>query len=235
MAVPDTLYKINFNMQIGAGDEIAVWGHHVTWDSTIDSDAAASLAKHCRDAWQDSFTATGLFPTSVTGANVTAYSLNPAAPYHARAKGVSAFGTDGDPGWTGGGGGDSLPWECALVVTLNAFENPFDLLKARKRGRMYLGPVAKARISGGGGLMSSDDAEAFANSTLAYFEAVNDLLAGTQVRAVVFSRGGKGGAAAAGVSNLVNISCDNKVDSQRRRENKQDASVVRFTSANLDA
>lgn len=235
MAVPTNLWKINFNMSLGAGDEIAVWGHHVTWDGAGNPTDASDLASHCRDAWSSGFTATGLFPGSLSGVNVTAYKLANTPPYHSTDKGVSPFGVGDNPAFTGGGGSDSLPWECAFVVTLNAFSDPFDLLKARKRGRMYLGPVAKARISGGAGLMSSADAQAFADSTLAYFEAVNDALGGHQVRAVVFTRGGKGGAGAAGVSSIVDISADNKVDSQRRRENKQSDSVVRVTSATLDA
>jgi hypothetical protein len=165
----------------------------------------------------------------MVGSYVAAYKLSDVAPFKSIGKGVAPFGSDGDTGWAGTGGPNSLPWECALVVTTNAFVDPFTLNKARQRGRMYLGPLSALRVSGGGGLLAQADIDTLVGNLTGYFNDLNNAPTGSanQLRAVVMSRGGKSGLSAAAVSPIINVAIDNKVDSQRRRENKQGVNVVR--------
>lgn len=228
MAFPTDIWRIQYTFNLGSDGEVAVTGFHARFNpGDLDlEESAAALAGRAAGAWKAGFDArVGDFPSSVVLANTAAYHvLEAAGP-------TDAFSTgpvSGGDSWAGTAA-DSLPWETTLVMTTECIPvGTFQPQARRKRGRMYLPPMSPTVLAGTEGFILNTKLPQLLTASLAWLEAWNDEVLGTQTRAVVLSRTG------AMATDIDHLSCDYQVDLQKRRQNRQ-AIPARITSDPLDA
>lgn len=204
-------------------------GNTVDWPTTV-----VTMANGVRDRWNDHITNKIAWSDAVTMDTVKVDHLE-AATGKVLDQGVATF--SGDDSWQGTSAA-SLPWECALAVSLFGYEKGvFATNKGRKRGRMYLPPMATGTISERGGLVNDSTLAALNTNFGAFF---ND------VQGMEFPEGGPGGVADYFDLRVVSrgtpekelpptttqikfMYIDNRYDSQRRRERSEDATSVLMT------
>jgi hypothetical protein len=227
MAIGTDIYRVLYTFDLGTDGEVAETGFHVRWAQAdpVSEDNLASLLGHVAAAWSAGFASVaGDFPTTVVLSKVGVYHVT-GAP--GGSDGFATEAVSGDDAWAGTAG-TSLPWECTLCITTETTHGQVAKPR-RQRGRMFLPPMGSTVLdSGGFGLITTTKRDDLMNATLATLEAVNDEVVGAQVRAVVYSPTG------AKTTDILFVSADNKVDAQRRRENRQ-LGWSRNSSADLDA
>lgn len=230
MVLPTDLFRVLYTFDLGLDGEVAATGFHCRYaagDLTL-QESAEALAPHALSAWVTGFAPrTNDFPSSVRLSKVGVYHVIP-GPGHTDAFSVVLTAAGGPDTWQGGAS-SSLPWECALVATLECIpigEPPIDL--RRKRGRMYLPPMSPEVITNTAGFIDSGKQGQMITAVTATLEAFNDEVVSTQARVVVVSR--KGGFA----TDVDRVSMDAQVDLQKRRENRQSI-PPRLSGATLDA
>jgi hypothetical protein len=133
-------------------------------------------------------------------------------------KATAVFDGTDQPVWQGSATSGSLPWECAVVVSLNANGAGYDPHAARKRGRFYLPPPSTDTLAGdGNGRLATGKVDTFKTTWATILEAVNDIPSGlaSQCRLIVASK------VASANYDVVSLHVDDRVDVQRRRENRQ--------------
>jgi hypothetical protein len=228
--VPEDVVRVNLNFAMEGG-EIAVSTFHlklaheagasVTWDEMTQQAADKVLDKwqsHCQGtAFRD------LFSTSVSLQSIATYHLE-AATGHALDKGIAVPPNGG--GWSGTQG-QSLPYECAMAVSLYAYApGTFVAQRARKRGRFYLPPMAPQVMAGAGassaGRIATTAVGAAAGAIGPFLNDVHQMSVGQDPlgigqtwNLVVLSRAGV-------MTNVVQAARFGDVmDVQRRRRNQQ--------------
>jgi hypothetical protein len=230
MPVPTDLYRIQYTFDLGLDGEVAVTGFHARYalgGSETVADVAQALADWGLAAWLAVWNTSDLharFPTSVVLRDVRAYHVVDSGP----SDGLGLSTADGSDAWAGTGP-DSLPWEVALVATLEAIPAGTRPAKPRRqRGRMYLPPISVGSIGGPAGFITDAELPGFNDTVLALLEHFNDIppTLTNQARVVVFSRTGNV------AHDVLRVSMDNQCDLQKRRQNRQ-TGMVRTFSADL--
>jgi len=231
VAVPSNLYRVQYTFLLGTEGEVAVTGYTAHYAPGGDLDAAAqAVADHGYAAWIAGFVDhAGLFANSVVLDSCKAYAIVDSGP--SPHIGVGLPDPDHDiPAWAGTNT-TCLPWECALVATLEAAPAGTRPAHPRRyRGRMYLPPLGADRLSGTQGYVSPTDTTTLMNAVSDTLEYFNDTIGGTgpQARVHVLSREG-------GFSTPVDhVSMNNQMDLQKRRQNRQ-SQGERQQHAALDA
>lgn len=147
MPIPQDLVRVHLNWTTGP-EEIAVSTFmvrlkHESGAPTNWAEMTQDLASKTYDAWNSAFagsTGHGLFTPGVVLRDVSTYHLD-AATGHTLDKGTATRTGNALFGGTAGAG--SLPLECAVAVSLYGYQpGSFVPDRARKRGRMYLPPMA---------------------------------------------------------------------------------------------
>lgn len=225
MAVPENLCRVTMHGRLG-GSEIALWGFHVRigTDATLTEAQRQQVADRVRDAWLSALTGKAdLFSGAYQLEHVRLDWLDPGpGPGHLKTTDVtiSALAQTGSGSFRGTG--DSLPWECALVVSLAAYpEGGFAPNKGRHRGRWYWPAIPKSSITGIEAQLPDTAVSAYGTAAVNFLELVNSPVGGglsAQMRSVVLSR------ADDAAYDIEHIWVDSRVDSQRRRENRQPVS-----------
>lgn len=224
MAVPTNLARVTMHGRLG-GSEVALFGFHlrVGTESALTEPQMQQVADRIRDAWMQALgTKKDLFSGAYQLEYVRLDWLNPAGgPQHLKTRAVtnSALDVSGTNSFIGTGA--SLPWECALCISLAAYpQGGFAPNKGRHRGRFYLPALPASIISGTEAQLPDSATAAYATAMVNFLELVNDQVGGgltAQMRVVVLSRVDDA------AYDVQHIWVDSKVDSQRRRENRQPA------------
>lgn len=222
MAVPVNLARVTMHGALG-GSEIALWGFHlrVGTDAALTEPQRQQVADRIRDAWLSALTAKhDLFSGAYTLEHVRLDWLDPAGgPHHLKTTDVTLSVLDTTGAGSFKGSGDSLPWECALVVSLAAYpQGGFAPNKGRHRGRWYFPAIPKSSVAGTDAALPDSATAAYATAAVNFLELVNSPVGGgldAQMRAVVLSR------ADDAAYDIEHLWVDSKIDSQRRRENRQ--------------
>lgn len=226
MSIGTDIWRVVYGFTLGSDGEIAQTGFHARWahGAPADPATAALLSAHAASQWATAFgSIDNNFSSALTLDKVTVYHVVPGAATDNLAVTI----VTGDDAWAGGND-DALPWECSLVMTLETTRDRLPHPR-RYRGRMYLPALASAVLtSDGKGFIDSGSDPQFRDATLALLEGFNSSVDSVQARAVVYSVAGEM------TNDVVWVSSDNKVDVQRRRENRQ-AGFVRSNSSDLDA
>jgi hypothetical protein len=225
MAIPPGTLRVTFQTALG-GSEIALYGFHcqVLDVEAVSQSLLVQVAEKARDAWLDSMSAEkGAYSTGVVWQAVRCDLLDPQpGPSHLKVvdSGFANFAQSGDGSYAGTGA-TSLPWETSMVVSLAAYPaGSFAVNKGRRRGRFYLPPMVPAVVSGPTGEFTP---QTLTNSVAAFgdfLEQMTGEISDTipdQLRVVVLSQVDDA------VRPVEHLWIDSKVDSQRRRENRQPA------------
>lgn len=202
--------------------------HHFVPNVTDWPDDVATLATKFRDAWNTHVTGVEYWCSTVKMDSVVVSHLD-AANGKVLDQGQATF--DGDDAWVGTAS-FSLPWETALVVSLYGYGGGFTPDKRRKRGRMYLPPLATSACQTTQGQITQSIVLDIASQMEAFFNEVQGAEMGTTVPPAtdsdyfdlrVISRGTPAKPLTPTSTQLIRLVVDSKVDSQRRRERSQDA------------
>lgn len=240
LGVPADTMRARFHASLLKGSVVAeeaefgFWGHRVrTGGADVDwPNDVQFAAEGIRDRWNEHITAKNMFPQSVRLDFVQVDHLA-AANGAVLDQGVALF--DGDDAWRGTET-NSLPWECALAISFYGYTpGTFTQNKGRKRGRMYLPPLAANTLSGGDGQFSDGLLQQLVPMFVAFFNDVQGMelpgagpLTGDYWDLVVVSRGTPDKILTPTAYPITRIQADTKIDSQRRRERQQDANNVSF-------
>lgn len=225
MAIPPGTVRVTFQTALG-GSEIALYGFHgqVVGVEGLGGTILEQIAEKCRDAWIDSMAAEkGAYSTGVVWQAVRVDQLDIApGPGYKKVieSGFASFDTSG-AGSYAGTAATSLPWETSLVVSMAAYPaGAFAVNKGRRRGRFYLPPMNPNVVSGPTGELTPST---LANTIAAmgdFFEQLTGPIS-TEItdvfRVVVLS------SVDDTVRPVEHLWIDSKIDSQRRRENRQPA------------
>lgn len=201
MTIPSNTVRVAF-VGTAPGGEIFNWGFWLN-NTTINSEADANtLASSIRDAWITNAGADcrGLIlnDTAYTQVRVYAYPSGGPTALYVGAATISVG--------TGTSTLDSLPLQCAMVVSLHT-----GFAGRTARGRLYLPATGQTLTAHQYG---SSQVTAIANDFAAFFNAVNTL---TGVGSVaVVSQKGTGNTRA-----VTSVVVDSRVDVQRRRANSE--------------
>lgn len=225
MAVPSTLMRVTFQTRLG-GSEIALYGFHMDCPDAVGLNNAflEAVAEKARDTWIDTWGANKtFFGSGVTWEAVRVDHLDPTpgpGHLHVTDSAFAAFATSGAGSYVGSSG-NSGPWSSSVVVSYAAYlPGQFAVNKGRWRGRYYLPPMLASNAAGPTGEMPQGNVDAIQGAALDFHETMNDLLSETlddQIELVVLSRADDTARRAR------QIWVDSKLDTQRRRENRQPA------------
>ena len=230
MPIPPGTLRVTFQTVLG-GSEIALYGFHcqVLDVEGVNNELLRQVAEKARDEWISAMSVEKpAWASSVVWQAVRCdlLSIAPGPGYKKVVdSGFSEFGTSGPTSYAGTGT-DSLPWECSMVVSLAAYpQGAFAVNKGRLRGRFYLPPMVKGVVSGVTGEFNAQAVSNTVGEMGTFLEAMNGPISteiDDDLRVVVLS----------GVNDSVaaveHIWIDSKVDSQRRRENRQPATVRQY-------
>jgi hypothetical protein len=224
MAYAVPLYRHKMTFLLGSDGEIAVFNIHTRYAGGEDTNLVTiALGNHVASKWNTPFSPLKpMWGPDVALQRCDTYLLDAAG--HAVHKSTDVFDGVQHPAWVGTDPAASLPWECSLVVSLDGNTAGYDPHAARKRGRFYLPPnAAEVLAADGTGFFATAKVDLIQAAAQAWLEAINDVPAtlGSQARVVIPSKVGGFN------SDVVTVRCDNKVDAQRRRENRQAGMYVK--------
>lgn len=230
MAVPAGTYKARFSFRLGSsGEEEAVIGFHLRNADAASQATTDALCTHVDNAWTAHADPLKAFMASQTHLVETAvYALD--GTNHTVTASKIAHPTSGTGSWSGTAT-NSLPWECAPLVSLHAYSTgAFVAQAARRRGRMYFPPFPASAITNQDGAINNTDVDTYQAAVQAILEAVNDIPTGlsSQARVVILSLGGKDGLSAAAVHDVQDVVMGSTIHSQRRRERSQAVNHVKI-------
>lgn len=225
MAVSPGLLHCTFNTRLG-GSEIALFGFHLELLEVegVNHGMLEAVAEKARDEWLGAWgSLTSLFSPAVVFESVRIDHLDPQpglSHLHVTDSAFSSFGTTGPTAFAGSGS-NSGPWSSSVVVSYAAYSpGEFAVNKGRYRGRYYLPPFNNGMATGATGELSETNTQAVATAAGNFHEALNDLVSETlddQLQLVVLSR------ADDTARRVEQVWVDSKLDTQRRRENRQKA------------
>lgn len=176
-------------------------------------DQLNSIAEGAYKAWDDN-AGSGDYTNAVVLASTKSYRYNDAG----YVIGIGSFSPDDK--WIGTASGASLPWETSLVLSLYSYERgTFVQNPRRKRGRIYLPPMAASRLdTSNSGYYQDSQVDTLLGQLGAFVEdAEKDALGVALAPPVVFSRVGQA------LYQITDLYLDAKFDSQRRRERSETA------------
>jgi hypothetical protein len=128
--------------------------------------------------------------------------------------------------WQGAATGPALPWETSLAISLYTYpRGTFVSNGKRKRGRYYLPPMAASVLdSSNSGFVSNSLFAGLLGDQKTFLGHVGEDMVGVPVGTLsVFSR------ADSVLRHVSQISGDAKIDSQRRRQNRETAGTVELS------
>lgn len=225
MAIGQLLTRVTFTARLG-GSEIALFGFHMD-----DADATGysvgilqAIADKARDTWIDTWGANKtFFGNGVVFESVRVDRLNPAAGLpHLKVENsaFAPFATSGATSYAGTGG-NSGPWSSSVVISMAAYSpGEFEVNKGRYRGRYYLPPMIATNAAGPTGEMPEGNVDALAAAAQEFHNQLNGDISEAlddDIRLVVLSRSDDT------ARRVEQIWVDSKLDTQRRRENRQPA------------
>lgn len=220
MAYPAGTYRNKLTFKLGTAGEIAVITLSTRYSGPEGEPFVTDhINSHVASKWGTGFNSlkTKFAPTVVLD-HMDTYSLDPAG--HALTKATTVFDGVDEAVWAGLSTAASLPWECAVVITLDGNTGGYDPHAARKRGRFYLPPPsADVLNTDNSGMLVHSFVDSICTGAHNWIEAVNDIPSGlsNQCRTVVSSKVGGYN------TDVAFVRCDEKVDAQRRRENREGA------------
>lgn len=176
-------------------------------------DQLNSIAEGAYKAW-DSNVDSGHFTNAVYLVSTKSYRFNSAG----KVIGIGSY-ADATP-WAGSHAPPSLPWETSLALSLYSYERgTFVPNPRRRRGRIYLPPMAAGVLDGSNSGYYSDSGISALLTELHAFvqDAEKDALGVALAPPVVFSRVGEA------LYQVTDLYIDAKFDSQRRRERSEQA------------
>lgn len=197
-------------------------GNPTDWKADVQQ-----LAEKVRDKWIERVTQKGFWSAAVRMATVRVDHLN-AADGKTQDVGIAPFVGAGNEWY--GSGADSLPWETTMAVSLYGYgAGEFVLNKARKRGRMYLPPMAILAASGYAGQMTQGNLNNLTANMVAFFNDVQgaEFDSGSPEQEAdyfdlrILSRGTQLKPLDPSSTPVTRIRLDSRIDSQRRRERQQ--------------
>jgi len=221
MTVPASAYELRFNFplsRITTAEDIAIFGLWLEMkDGSTPSDAnLIDYATAGYDAWKNNISGAS-WTTNVQLGSVDAITYNLNGSTKARETHVA-----GTP-WVGTSTSPALPWETALAVSLYTYpRGTFVTNGKRKRGRFYLPPMSANNLD-------ASNSGFFQNATIgALLAEMADFLAmvnrdglGVAISTLsVFSR------TDSILRPVTQLSVDAKFDSQRRRQNREQAGHI---------
>lgn len=218
MTTPLDAYYLRYNFSLnraGTVEDIAVFG---LWMNTPGSaeygdDELGHCAHGGYKAWADEVD-TGYWTDAVTLESVTASS------YLANGHTLHEQNYVPSTPWQGAGPAPSLPWETAMAISLYTYpRGTFVTNGKRKRGRFYLPPFSASTLDhSNSGYFLDSNFHTFVANMRAFLVAAQDDELGVPVGALgVFSR------MDSVIRPVVQVSADAKIDSQRRRQNRETA------------
>nr|CRY96065.1 hypothetical protein [uncultured prokaryote] len=231
MPIPEDMMRaqLTFNLSNGSSPvDVAVTGfyghrHHT---ATVSTDWPADIqraAEGIRDRWTEHMPREN-FGNAVQGMVVKTYHLDTSG--HTLDEGIAPW--TNEDGWNGNGD-DTMPWETSLVVTTYGYPtDSFVAQRARKRGRMYLPPLALTAVDGPEGKLSTAAQNVLSLAIAAFFNDVQGMHiadSGSGLdhdywdMAILSKAGGS-------YSQMIEYSIGNVFDVQRRRRNNQTESRV---------
>lgn len=227
--VPADVVHLTFRFELHETPEdfsdIAVMGFyaqrkHFPGNTTDWPNDVQFIAEGVRDRWVSNVPLQGSFSSAVVGDVVQCIHLN-ASTGKTQDVGQAPFRPDHTWNGTAGSG---LPWEASVAVTLWGYEQgKFTQHKERKRGRMYLPPMASSVMGTYNGKLTNSAQDALADAMEAFFNDVQGMeLPGQTTGAsadyldvAVLSRFDQA------MYPVLQVGVGNVVDSQRRRRNRQ--------------
>lgn len=127
-------------------------------------------------------------------------------------------------GWVGTDTGAALPWETSLATSLYSYPRGTFVPQARsKRGRYYMPPMAASQLDGSNsGFFLDSEIEAMLSECAAFLGDARKTDVGVTTGTLcVYSR------KLGDTFPITEISMDAKFDSQRRRQNREAAGIVK--------
>lgn len=221
--------RATFNTRLG-GSEIALYGFHLELLDVVaitDGDLQQIVDK-VRDTWLDVMpTAKTYWSQAVVWESVRLDLLNnEAGPRYGKVltSVFAPFASSGANSYAGTGG-NSLPWSSSAVVSMAAYApGQFEVNKGRWRGRYYLPPFIAGLPGGPTGEIPEGSLNPLADMLGEFHETLNDEVSDTlpnQLQLVVLSTSDDT------VRRVRQVWMDSKLDTQRRRENRQPATLKR--------
>lgn len=209
------------------GVEIAVFGvnghlHHITGNSIDWDEYIQDAAEKARDKWIEHLAPITWTPV-VKGVKVEAYHLDTAGKV--LNKGMAPF--DDDHQWKGQAGGGTLPWETSLCVSIYGYApGSFTRYGASKRGRFYLPPMPVSAVSGNRGHLHPSTKAQLIGDLGAFLNDVEGMVLGPSGQGadyfelgIISASTNKGATPNGSFTRAVAWGFDDRLDSQRRREN----------------
>lgn len=219
------VFRAELHEQPETFSDIAVWGFYaqrrhypgntVDWPNDVQF-----IAEGVRDRWVENVTNKGDFSSAVVGDTVQCVHLN-SSTGKTQDVGQATFRPDHTWNGTASGG---LPWETSVGVTFWGYEQgTFTPHKERKRGRMYLPPMAAAVMDTYNGKLSSAAQDRIADAMEAFFNDVQgmELPGETTGASADYLNVGVLSRFDNAMYETLQVGVGNVVDSQRRRRNRQ--------------
>jgi hypothetical protein len=196
--------------------EIGIWGQLPDWDGSNADAVLEALATYAAGQWVADISPTRYSPAVVLN-GVVAGSYNTAGNLTAEQK----F-TNSPSDWVGAAS-QSMPWAVSPVVSLYTYQRGTFVLQGKsKRGRVYLPPVGTTAMGNAvSGEMSVTNAEDFRDDIATWLAAIvgHSLPGGFAFHPGVLSKTHNY------FNQLAYLSVDTKLDTQRRRERQQLATI----------
>ena len=218
MTTPMDAYYLRWNFslnRVGTKEDIAVFG--LWYDTPGSAEYGDAQLVHCAaggyKAWVDAMDL-GYWTSAVTLESVTATTY--------LENGHTLHEQNWVPGtaWAGIGPAPSLPWETAMACSLYTYNRgTFVANGKRKRGRFYLPPFSASALDhSNSGYFSDANFHTFLLNCADFLNKSQDDELGVKVGTLgVFSR------ADSVIRPVQQVSMDAKIDSQRRRQNRETA------------
>ena len=213
-------YLLSYNFElnrVGTSEDIAIFGLWMDGDGAEFGDAElAHLAAGGEIAWREHMTP-DFWASNVTLSSVTATSFLANGNVLAQQQSVP------ETPWVGTNSTAALPWETALAVSLYTYpRGTFVSHAGRKRGRIYLPPMASAMLdSSNSGYLDNGAISSVLADMHVFLGLAGNSDEGVPVGQLsVFSR------TDSVLRHVSQLSLDAKFDSQRRRENRETAGYI---------
>jgi hypothetical protein len=221
VTIPAGLFKANMVFDLG-GVEVAMFSTNWHFTGGVMTDTTiAAIARQIKNNFVTGFsTLQPKFCTNLVPRTMQLYQIdNAPGPTHGKTLFKTEYPFTGtDKSSCTGTATACVPWECSVAVSLAAYAPAEYVSKpGRHRGRFYLPPFASGLLQGLNGYIAAAHAQDIASAMHTWIEGANDAVPqeNGQLECVIWSR------ADDAIYRVEHLWVDQKVDSQRRRQNKE--------------